>query len=106
MLFVEDVDEHVGRLDNAFAQLKNCGLLNKVGGILAGQFTNCFKGSKAKQLTEIRAMLKDYTDDLNIPVMYDLPFGHENNIMTIPVGLPVRLDSGKGKLTYLETPVE
>ncbi len=106
MLFVEDVDEHVGRLDNAFAQLKNCGLLNKVGGILAGQFTNCYKGSKAKQLTEIRAMLKDYTDDLNIPVMYDLPFGHENNLMTIPVGLPVRLDSGKGKLTYLETPVE
>jgi muramoyltetrapeptide carboxypeptidase LdcA involved in peptidoglycan recycling len=51
-------------------------------------------------------MLKDYTDDFNIPVMYDLPFGHENNIMTMPVGLPVSLDSGKGKLTYLETPVE
>ena len=106
ILFIEDVDEHAGRLDNAFAQLRNCGILNKVGGVLAGQFSNCFKGSKARQLSEIKALLKDYTDDLNIPVMYDLPFGHENKIITMPVGLPVRLDSAKGKLTYLETPVE
>jgi muramoyltetrapeptide carboxypeptidase len=106
ILFIEDVDEHAGRLGNALAQLRNSGLLKKVGGILAGQFTNCFKGSKTRQLSEIRALLKDYTDDLNIPVMYDIPFGHESKIITMPVGLPVRLDSDKGKLTYLETPVE
>lgn len=105
ILFIEDIDEHYWRLDNMFAQLKLCGILEQLSGIIVGQFSDSFKGSKQKKLQTVRNLLADHLRDLEIPIVYNMPFGHESSIMTLPIGLPVRLDTRKGTLTYLENPV-
>lgn len=105
ILFIEDVDESYWRLDNMFAQLELCGILEQVSGIIVGQFSNCFKGNKQKRLHTAKNLLADHMRDLEIPIVYNMPFGHESRIITLPIGLPVRLDTRKGTLTYLENPV-
>ncbi|MEL7522939.1 MAG: LD-carboxypeptidase, partial [Cyanobacteria bacterium J06553_1] len=37
----------------------------------------------------------------NIPVVSDLPFGHDGENAVLPVGLPVRLEAGVGELSWL-----
>jgi len=105
ILFLEDIGEHYFRLDNMLSQLKLCGILERVSGIIVGQFSDSFKGSKQQKLQKARNLLADHFRDLEIPVVYNMPFGHESKIMTLPIGLPVRLDTRKGTLTYLESPV-
>jgi muramoyltetrapeptide carboxypeptidase len=105
ILFLEDIDEHAGRLDNMFAQLRLSGALHKICAVIFGHFRCCFPGTVTKQALVLAKLLKDYLKNANIPVIYNLPFGHVREILTLPIGLPVRLNTAKGKLTYLENPV-
>jgi muramoyltetrapeptide carboxypeptidase len=105
ILFLEDIDEHAGRLDNMFAQLRLSGILHKISAVIFGQYRDCFPGSTTKQTRQLAKLAKDYLQELNIPALYDLPFGHVRRILTLPIGLPVSLDAARGTLTYLENPV-
>ncbi len=105
ILFLEDIDEHAGRLVNMFAQLRLSGALHKISAVIFGHFRGCFPGSAAKQMLQLAKLLKDYLKNANIPAIYNLPFGHVRGILTLPLGLPVSLDAATGTLTYLENPV-
>ncbi len=102
ILFVEDVDEHPGRLENMLSQLRLSGILSKIRGFIGGQFSGCMTGKKQDQLNSIKTVLHDYLYDYRIPTICNLPFGHENKIITLPVGLRVSLDISHGSLVYLE----
>ena len=105
ILFLEDIDEHPGRLENIFMQYKLSGIFDKICGLILGQFSDCFKGSHKSQQAKLLSLLDDMLIDYKFPVVYNLPFGHEDKNMTLPVGIKVELNSGTGKLKYLESPV-
>ncbi len=91
VLLLEDVGERPYRLDRMFWQVANAGIFSKIKGLVLGEFPNCFKDHEEKEnfLHRVHYYLKDY----NIPVIYDLPFGHSQNIQTLPLGIEVEIDT-------------
>ncbi len=91
ILLLEDVGERPFRLDRMFWQIAEAGIFSEVKGLLLGEFPNCFKAHEEKEnfLQRVHNYLKEY----NIPVIYDLPFGHSQNIHTLPLGIEVEIDT-------------
>jgi muramoyltetrapeptide carboxypeptidase len=97
ILFVEDVGESAYRLDRAWMQLVLSGALDGVRGIAFGRFTDC-----GPDVLDVLAAL---TAPLKVPVLAELPFGHEPDNWTLPLGVMARLDVEAGTLTLVESGV-
>jgi muramoyltetrapeptide carboxypeptidase len=84
ILFIEDVDEDVRRLDRMMYQLKYSNKLQDAAGIILGDFTNCINESDINY--SVINMFKDVLVDYDKPVMYNIKSGHCFPMSTIPLG--------------------
>ncbi|TFI56077.1 LD-carboxypeptidase [Mastigocladus laminosus UU774] len=94
----EDVTEAPYRIDRMLTQWRMSGALSKVRGIALGSFTNCEAPAGVPSFS-VAEVLRDRLNDLGIPVVSDLPFGHEAPNAALPVGVEVILDADQGMLT-------
>jgi muramoyltetrapeptide carboxypeptidase len=85
--FWEDVDEPVYRIDRMLTHLRLSGRMKKIRGVIIGALKNC--GSDA----EMRALLREFFQSFDIPVVQNLPFGHHGNNLLMPIGARVRLST-------------
>jgi muramoyltetrapeptide carboxypeptidase len=103
ILFIEDVDEVPHRVDAMFTHLRNSGVLDQVAGLVIGEMTRtderCDESIGARPWKQIVA---DRVADLGKPVIWDYPFGHAKGMLTVGLGLRVRLDADAATVTYLE----
>ena len=97
ILALEDVTEAPYRIDRMLTQWRLSGLLSKVRGIALGGFTKCEAPPNVPSLT-IEEVLQDRLSDLNIPIVSDLPFGHDSPNAALPVGVMATLDAKAGIL--------
>ncbi|MCE5201245.1 MAG: LD-carboxypeptidase [Synergistaceae bacterium] len=95
ILFIEDVDEAVRRLDRMMHHLKYSGKIKGSAGIIFGDFTNCINDTD-DAYTAID-MLNDILSDYGKPVMYNIKSGHCHPTSTIPLGAKCIMDT-KDKL--------
>jgi muramoyltetrapeptide carboxypeptidase len=95
LLFLEDHNEALYRLDRMVHHLLLAGVLEGVKGIILGAFTNC--GSRDGFLAVLSAALAP----LRVPVLADFPVGHQPDNHTLPIGIRARLDTFSGILTLL-----
>ncbi len=100
ILAFEDVGEAPYRLDRMLTQWRSMGRLAKVKGIALGRFSQSQLTSAGPTLS-VEEVMRDRLTDLGIPIVTDLPFGHDGVNAALPVGLPVRLDADEGKLLWL-----
>lgn len=94
----EDISEAPYRLDRMLTQWRMSGALEHVVGIALGQFTDCVGDAGTWTVME---MLRDRLSDLQIPIVANLPFGHEEGNAALPVGKLAILDGDRGTLTTL-----
>ncbi len=101
LLLLEDVRERPYRLDRMFWQIARAGIFSKIQGLILGEFPNCFKDNKEKEIFEQR--VKNYLQDYRVPVISHLPFGHGENIHTLPLGVTIEIDTAhpEGLITLL-----
>jgi muramoyltetrapeptide carboxypeptidase len=97
--FWEDTDEPVYRVDRMLTHLRLSGRMQNIRGVVIGALKNC--GNEAEMLV----LLRDTFGSLDIPVVYNLPFGHQGNNLLMPIGLPVHLDTRTRRLTLTEPAV-
>jgi len=71
--------------------------LKKVRGIALGGFTKCDVPPNIPSLS-IEEVLGDRLSDLNIPIVSDLPFGHDSPNAALPMGVKATLDADQGIL--------
>lgn len=90
ILFVEDVDESVYRVDRLITQLKLAGILEQINGFIFGRCTECASGANSLPLEQI---FDDHIKPLGIPAFYGAMISHEPKNVTIPVGLPAEMDA-------------
>lgn len=101
VLFLEDIEEAPYRVDRMLSQLRLCGVLEQVSGVVLGDFT--YKnGSEKKQM---EAVFRDYFDGAKYPVIWNFPVGHIAENATLPQGVLVELDADTLSLRLLENPV-
>lgn len=101
ILALEDVTEYPYRIDRMLTQWRLMGVLKQIKGIALGRFSRCepYPGTTSWTVAEV---LRDRLEDLNIPLIYDLPFGHDGVNAALPVGQPVHLDGDTGVLSWSE----
>jgi muramoyltetrapeptide carboxypeptidase len=99
ILLLEDVAEEPYRLDRMLTQLRRCGYLDGVAGIIAGTFTGC--GSRE----EVLEILTERLGDLKVPMVAWANVGHGGKFQTFPVGIAAELDAGAGVLRLLDPPL-
>jgi muramoyltetrapeptide carboxypeptidase len=95
LLFLEDHNEALYRLDRLAHHLLLSGTLEGVHGILLGSFTG---GASQTHAEEVLALA---FEPLGVPVAAGLPVGHQAENHTIPMGALARLDTEAGALTFL-----
>jgi muramoyltetrapeptide carboxypeptidase len=94
ILFLEDHNEALYRLDRLLHHLLLAGALDGVKGVVLGAFTGC-GGSEADLWEVLAAALAP----IQVPVLSGLPVGHQPDNHTLPLGVWARVDSGTGSLT-------
>jgi muramoyltetrapeptide carboxypeptidase len=105
IFFWEDVDEEPYRIDRMLAHVKLTGKLKQVKAIIIGKLINCEPKEPHKPSLTYRDIFTDLLSDLNIPIIYDLGFGHGKVNFPIPIGIGMKLDTLRKELTYLENAV-
>lgn len=92
ILFLEDVNEHPYRIERMMMQLLDSGILANQGAILLGGFSayRLYDNDRGYSLERaIEAIRKRLSEE--IPILTDLPFGHQANKLTLPVGASASL---------------
>lgn len=100
VLFLEDVNEAPYRLDRMFTQLRGAGLLDEVAGVVLGRFVGCDPAPGVPSAT-VQEVVADRLGDLGVPVLADLPIGHESPRVALPHGASVELDADAGTLQVM-----
>jgi muramoyltetrapeptide carboxypeptidase len=95
ILAIEDVTEAPYRIDRMLTQWRTSGLLKLVRGIAIGRFSQCEVSSPSLTVEEV---LRDRLCDLGIPIVADLPFGHDGCNAALPVGVAATLDADASQL--------
>ncbi|MEL7035712.1 MAG: LD-carboxypeptidase [Cyanobacteria bacterium J06592_8] len=100
ILAFEDVNEEPYRIDRMLTYWRMSGALQQVAGIALGRFSYSEKDVNPNSF-KMEELLRDRLEDLEIPIVSDLPFGHEGANATLPVGIIAELDSDQGILNCL-----
>lgn len=97
ILALEDVTEAPYRIDRMLTQWRMSGALRKVSAIALGRFSQCYPPPSIPSFT-VAEVLRDRLGDLGIPIVADLPFGHDGPNAALPVGLLACVDADQGVL--------
>jgi muramoyltetrapeptide carboxypeptidase len=97
LLFLEERGEPLYRIDRMLTHLKMSGLLDDVGAIMGGDFTEC------GDMRPIQELLLETAGDLDIPVVTGLPVGHGATNSAIPIGMTATFDTETMTLAASET---
>jgi muramoyltetrapeptide carboxypeptidase len=98
ILALEDVGEAPYRIDRMLTQWRLCGALKHIKGIALGRFSQCDPPATIPSFTVVE-VLRDRLGDLGIPIVADLPFGHDGANAALPVGITAQLDGDSGLLS-------
>lgn len=90
VLFLEDVAEHPYRIERMLTQLLNAGVLARQQAIVLGQFSD-YTLTKHDQGFKLDSVVNGLRDQLKVPVLTGLPFGHVSTKVCLPVGRKVSL---------------
>jgi len=97
ILFWEEVDEEPFRLDRMLNHLRMAGKFRDLKGMVVGRLHRCTAKPGTPALS-LREMLHDHLKGTDFPVVVDFPAGHAPGKVTLPIGLPARLDTRTASL--------
>lgn len=105
ILFLEDVNEYIYRIDRMLSTLMLGGDLARVAGVVLGGFTDCPTSEGSFGTLTLDEVFDDYFGPLGIPVFRGAQFGHVKRKWTIPLGVMAEMDADAGTLRLLEPAV-
>lgn len=90
ILFIEDLNEYLYRLDRIMWSFKLSGILEQISGLLVGGFTDMLDNDKpfGKNAYEIIA---EHVSEYNYPVAFDFSAGHITSNQSLVIGIDTEL---------------
>ncbi|WP_306640919.1 S66 peptidase family protein [Sanyastnella coralliicola] len=99
ILIIEDLDEMLYHLDRMMNNFALSGEFEKLSGLLIGQFSDMRDNTKSFGFSSDnpfgynqRQIIERFSQTLNIPVAFGLPFGHEAMNLPVRLGAEVELE--------------
>lgn len=105
VLALEDVHEQFHRLDRMLTQLRLAGVMGRASGFLLGQFTQASAADPAHPFHDLEAVFQSVMKGVPGPILDGFPYGHVPRKVTLPWGIPVRVDGKRQTVSLLEVPV-
>ncbi len=90
ILFIEEVGEGMNAIDGMMQQLKKSGKLDKAKAVIVGNMTRITDLEDPWNVTP-QELIKRYTDELDVPVVFGFPSGHGRPNYAIYMGREVKL---------------
>ncbi len=101
IVFLEDVGEPAYRVDRLLLQLVRSGFTTGIAGLAFGRFTDPADDAEHPVID----VLREVAERLGVPAVAELPFGHVEHNVTLPVGGLARLDADAATLTLTRAAV-
>ncbi len=92
ILFMEDLDEYLYHIDRMMMNLKRCGCLDNLKGILVGSMTK-MKDNDIPWGKNAYEIIQDITKNFKIPVIYNFPAGHISDNRALILGSKISIDA-------------
>ncbi len=103
ILFLEDTGEKAYRIDRMLVQLRQSGALSRCAGVVFGAIRP-IEGDEGEARLIMR-FIAEQTEGLGCPVLFGIEAGHGSENLTLPFGLPVRVDASSRRLIIGEAAV-
>lgn len=100
ILFLEDVNEHPFRIERMLTQLLHAGVLAKQKAIVLGRFTE-YRLAKNDNGYDFDSVVGWLRQNVKVPVVTGLPYGHVKVKATLPVGRRVGIATEDGQAYLL-----
>lgn len=95
ILFIEDVNEPIYKIERMLYQLRLSGVLADLAGLIVGKFSGCAPDADFASVNNIVA---DLTRDYSYPVAYDIPVGHVTHNIPLVCGAACSLSVGESSV--------
>lgn len=102
ILFLEEINEYIYRVDRMLSTLQLAGALDGLAGVVLGAFTNCGPGDGNFGTLTLDEVFDDYFGALGVPVYRGASFGHIPLKFTLPIGVTAEIDADAGTLRLLQ----
>jgi muramoyltetrapeptide carboxypeptidase len=89
ILFLEDVDEYLYHIDRMMTALKRAGMLEGLGGLLIGDFTD-MKDHSIPFGSTWEEIIMESVSSYNYPVIFGVPAGHGAENYPLEMGIKLR----------------
>ena len=106
ILLLEDIDEVPYKIDRLFNQLRLAKVFKEINGMVLGRFVDCYDHDPSKKTLTLGEVMDNYLHKMNIPIIYTFPHGHVDDMVTIPIGINVKLNATKGFVEFSESGVK
>ncbi|MBY0404328.1 MAG: LD-carboxypeptidase [Cyanobacteria bacterium] len=108
ILMVEDLGGYIYLLDRMLMSLKLSGILNRLAGLVFGEFIYMQERNTILPINMVGApsvleLLESFSASLNIPVGYGVSCGHSDAKSTYPIGIQTRFEGETGMLQLMES---
>ena len=97
IVFWEDVDEPLYRLDRMLTQLRLSGSLTGIKGMVVGELDLL---EEDVELGLLPGLLAEWSIEFSCPISYGVPSGHCRPNLTLPLGARVKVDAERGEMTF------
>lgn len=102
ILFIEDTGEYIYSIDRMMHQLKRSGKLDGLKGLIVGRFSE-MKDTDIPFGQTTEEVIRDILKDVDYPVCFDFPVGHQDENYALKVGVKYTLTVDKASVTLKES---
>lgn len=99
ILFLEEINEPLYRIDRMLMQLKLNGIFHKIGGLVLGHFVG---PNRENQGPDVQSLVMELTQELYFPIICGFPHGHVLPNLTLPHGVIAEMDTANISLFVIE----
>jgi muramoyltetrapeptide carboxypeptidase len=100
ILFLEEYELDFSEMDKSLMHFKLAGILDSIGGLIFGRPAEC----EAVDAETAEDVLLRICADCSFPIISNVPIGHTDDKITVPIGCRVRLDTIEPSFDLLESP--
>lgn len=92
IIFLEDCNEELSRIDRMLCHLRRSKTFDNAAGLIFGQFSNLADSTKPFGYS-LQDIILEHTENLDIPILHDMPFGHAADLFTFPLGQEAKIET-------------
>lgn len=96
ILFLEETNEATYRIDRMLQQLKLAGKLDKIKGVILGDFKNAKRAEKDDM--SLDDVFFEMFKNMNIPIIKNFKSGHVRPFITVPIGVITKINTFKDEI--------